>query len=204
MARARSRQPPRPWTVDEFLEWERQQPERYEYVGGMIVMMVGGTLDHNVVIGNIYRRLREGLRGSPCRAYSEAVKVRASSATVYPDVVVSCGPQRGQDDVLDDAAVVVEVLSRSTQGFDRGAKWDAYQELPSLRQYVLVSQDQVRVQLYERTEGEDWRFRVLNDAADTLAFAVGDCTMTLAEIYEETSLDPKASSAATSRSTDWT
>jgi Uma2 family endonuclease len=163
----------------------------------------GDTLDHNVITGNIYRRLREGLRGSPCRTYSEAVKVRASSTTVYPDVVVSCGPQRGQDDVLDDAAVVFEVPSRSTQGFDRGAKWDAYQELLSLRQYVLVSQDQVRVQLYERTstEGEDWRFRVLNDAADSLGFAVGDCTMTLAEIYEETSLDPNASSAATSRST---
>ena len=112
-----------------------------------------------------------------------AVKVVSDVATMYPDVVVTCTPGSGQSDVVPEPEIVVEVLSRSTQGFDRGAKLDAYQQIPSLRQYVLVAQEEIRVSVYERDEGS-WRFRTLQDLDARLDFAVGGATMTLAEIYE--------------------
>jgi Uma2 family endonuclease len=182
---------PRPWTVDEFLEWERQQPERYEYVGGMIVMMVGGTSDHHTIALNIGARLRAAVRGSGCRAYVEGMKVDAGAASSYPDVVVTCAPVAPKQDVVTEPEVVVEVLSRSTESFDRGAKWLAYQSIPSLRQYVLVSQDEMKVEVYEREQGT-WTYRALADPQTALTFAVGGCTMSLAEVYEDTSLDPAA------------
>jgi Uma2 family endonuclease len=182
VARARPT-PPEAWTADEFLAWEREQEERYEYVGGVIRMMVGGTLDHNTIAGNVFGGLRAQLRGGPCRVFMEGVKVVTGAATMYPDVVVTCTPGSGRGDVVPAPEIVVEVLSRSTQGFDRGPKLDAYQQIASLKQYVLIAQDEIRVSVYERDAG-GWRYRTVEDLDARLAFAVGGAAMTLAEIYE--------------------
>ena len=182
MARARPTPPP-PWTVEEFLAWEREQEERYEYVDGVIRMMVGGTLDHNTIAGNVFSGLRSQLRAGPCRAFVEAVKVVSDGATMYPDVVVTCASASGRSDVVPEPAVVIEVLSRSTQGFDRGAKLDAYQQIASLEQYVLIAQDEIRVNVYERAEGS-WRYLTLQELDARLDLATGGASLTLAEIYE--------------------
>jgi Uma2 family endonuclease len=182
VARARPT-PPQPWTVDEFLAWEREQEERYEYAGGVVRMMVAGTLDRNTIAGNVFSGLRSQLRGSPCRVFVEAVKVVSDAATMYPDAVVTSAPGSGQSDVVPAPEVVVEVLSRSTQGFDRGPKLDAYQQIASLRQYVLIAQEEIRVSAYERDQG-GWRYRTLQDPDARLGFAVGGATLTLAEIYQ--------------------
>jgi Uma2 family endonuclease len=177
--------PAEPWTVDEFLAWEREQEERYEYVGGVVRMMVGGTLDHNTIVGNVFSGLRSRSRGGPCRVFFASVKVNSGTATIYPDVVVTCTPASGRSDVALDPEIVVEVLSRSTQGFDRGAKLDAYQQIASLKQYGLVAQEEFRVSVFEREDG-GWRYRTLQDPADSLTFAVAGAKMSLAEIYEGT------------------
>ena len=174
---------PEPWTVEEFLAWEREQEERYEYAGGIVRMMVGGTLDHNTIVGNVFSGLRSQLRGGPCRVFVEAVKVVSATATMYPDVVVTCAAGSGQSEVVPEPEIVVEVLSRPTQGFDRGPKLDAYQQIASLKQYVLIAQEEIRVSIYERDEG-GWRYRTLQDPDASLSFAVGGAAMTLAEIYE--------------------
>ena len=192
MARARPNQP-EPWTVEEFLAWEREQEERYEYVGGVIRMMVGGTLDHNTIAGNVFSGLRTQLRDGSCRVFMEAVKVVADAATMYPDVVVTCAPGSGQSDVVPEPEIVVEVLSRSTQSFDRGPKLDAYQQIPSLKQYVLVAQDEIRVSVYERDDG-GWRYRTLQDLDARLGFVVGGATMLLAEIYERATIAERTTS----------
>ena len=181
MARARANLP-EPWTVEEFLAWEREQEERYEYVGGVVRMMVGGTLDHNTIALNIASRLRTLLARGPCRVFMEGVKVVSDAATMYPDVVVTCAPGSGRSDVVSEPEVVAEVLSRSTQGFDRGPKLDAYQQIPSLKQYVLIAQEEIRVSVYDRDEG-GWRYRILQELDARLGFAVGGAAMTLAEIY---------------------
>ena len=182
MARARPT-PPAPWTIEEFLAWERDQEERYEYVGGVIRMMVGGTLDHNRIALNVASRLRALLAGGACSVFMEGVKVVSAGASMYPDVVVTCTPGSGQSDVVPEPEIVFEVLSRSTQTFDRGPKLDAYQQIASLKQYVLISQDEIRVSVYERDDGS-WRYRTIQELEARLEFAVGGAAMSLGEIYE--------------------
>ena len=132
-----------------------------------------------------FSNLRSQLRRGPCRVFMEGVKVISDSATMYPDVVVTCTSGPGQSDVVPAPEIVVEVLSRSTQGFDRGPKLDAYQQIASLKQYVLIAQEEIRVSVYERDEA-GWRYRTIEDPDAPLAFAVGGASMTLAEIYERT------------------
>jgi Uma2 family endonuclease len=188
MARAT---PPGPWTVDDFLAWEREQEERYEFLDGLIRMMVGGTVDHNTIASNVLTVLRSRLRGGPCRAFMEGVKVASGAASMYPDVVVTCTPPDPKSDLLPEPVVVIEILSRSTQTFDRGQKWLAYQGIPSLRQYVLISQDELRIDTYDRQKNA-WIYQALTGPEPRLALAVGKIELTMAEIYEDSSLDPRA------------
>jgi Uma2 family endonuclease len=185
---------PPPWTVEEFLAWEREQEERHEYVDGVIRVLPGGTLDHNTITGNVASGLR-ARRGGPGRVFAAAVKVVAGFATLYPDVVTTRTQGFGQSDVVPEPEIVVEVVARSTQGFDRGPKLDAYQQIPSLKQYVLIAQDQVRVSVYEREEGS-WRYRTLQDLDARLEFAAAGATLTLAEIYDGTTVAEAANGAS--------
>lgn len=187
MARAT---PPAPWTVDDFLAWEREQEERYEFLDGLIRMMTGGTLDHNRIAGNVFAALRARLRGGPCQAFVEAVKVISGASAMYPDVVVTCTPPDLKSDLLPEPVIVIEVLSRSTQTFDRGQKWLAYQGISSLQQYVLIFQDQLRIEVYDRQDNA-WVYQAQTGPDARLSFAVSNLELTMADIYEDSSLDPR-------------
>ena len=193
MARARP-DPPRPWTVEEFLEWERAQPDKYEFLDGVIRMMVGGTSDHYTIVGNVFAALRAQLRGGPCRAYMEGMKVDIGTGVAYPDVVATCSEVGPKKDEVPEPVLIVEVLSPSTESLDRGAKWLGYQTVASLRQYVLVSQDERQVELFQR-RADGWAYTVIKGEEAALTFAVGEARMTMVEIYEDTSLDPRRGSA---------
>jgi len=186
--RARVRHRPRPWTVEEFLDWERQQPEKYEYIDGVIRMLVGGTSDHATIAGNVVATLRAALRGGPCRGYIEAMKVDIGTGIACPDVVVTCSAVDPKKDEVPEPVVIVEVLSRSTESLDRGAKWIGYQNIPSLYQYILISQEEPQVEIFERNNSA-WRYSVIKEAQTRVRFAMGDVEMTVAAVYEDTSLD---------------
>jgi Uma2 family endonuclease len=185
---------PKPWSVEEFLAWERAQEERYEFVDGIVRLMVGGTADHNTITGNVFATLRARLRGGPCRAFMSDMKVQTDGAVMYPDVVVTCAGVPPKGDTVPEPRVVVEVLSRSTESFDRGSKWTAYQRVPSLDQYVLVSQDRLRVEVYTRRD-RGWAFEVLTEPAEVVRFPSLSVEVTIAEIYESTSLEPQGAMA---------
>jgi Uma2 family endonuclease len=157
--------------------------------------MVGGTADHNTIALNIAAALQAKLQGQPCRVFMEGMKVRTATAAMYPDVVVTCADVPPKDDLVGEPALVVEVLSRSTETFDRGPKWVAYQSIASLRQYALMSQDELRIDLYSRRE-DGWTYQVLTGRKVKLRVAVGNFDMSMAEIYEGTSLDPGRRAAA--------
>jgi Uma2 family endonuclease len=123
---------PKPWTVEDFLEWEAQQPERYEFIDGRILGMVGGSAAHATIRDNITGVLRTRLRGTSCRVFSESLKVVTDIASHYPDVVVTCAPVQPTDEQIPEPVVVVEVLSRTTADRDRSAKWVGDQDNPSL------------------------------------------------------------------------
>jgi Uma2 family endonuclease len=174
---------PKPWTVEDFLAWERRQAERYEFVGGVIRMMVGGSNAHTIIKGNVFAALRASLRGGKCRAMAEGSKVVTATATMYPDAIVVCGPIDLAEDQVRAPAVVVEVLSRSTEDHDRGVKWVAYRDLESLRHYLLIAQDQRRAEVYSR-EAKRWSLQVVAPPELVLLPAIG-VQLTFDEIYED-------------------
>lgn len=176
---------PKTLTADDFLDWERRQPERFEYFEGLVLAMVGGTADHNTIQLNIALGMRQALSGSRCRVFAEILKVRVGESVYYPDVVATCAPIDPKADVVPEPVVVFEVLSFSTEDFDRGRKGVGYRQIPSLRSYVLVAQSLLRVDVYER-EGAGWRCTVLERPDDRVILPALGVELTLAQIYEAT------------------
>ncbi|MDG4597010.1 MAG: Uma2 family endonuclease [Candidatus Contendobacter sp.] len=147
----------RAFTYDDYLEWEQRQPERHEYVRGEVFAMAGTTDRHNEISGNCYTLLRQHLRGTPCRVFMADVKVRVDAADCgfYPDLQVTCAESDRADRLVKRSpTLVVEVLSDSTASYDLGDKFAAYQQLDSLREYVLVDQERIRVLIYRRRDGQ--------------------------------------------------
>lgn len=177
-------------TVEDFLEWERLQESRYELVDGLVLAMVGGTADHNTIVQNLVAALRPSARKDGCRVFAESMKVIVGGTVMYPDVMVTCEPVEPKSDAVREPRLLVEVLSRSTHEIDRGRKWLAYQRIESLQQYALVSQDEARVELYERM-GEGWAYRVITGLHALVT--LGSAAPGLAEVYEGTSVrdDPR-------------
>jgi Uma2 family endonuclease len=174
---------PKPWTVDDFLAWEAQQSERYEFIDGMVFMMVGGSAAHTIIKGNVFEALSGRLRGGPCRALIEGLKVVTPTNVHYPDVTVFCTPIQPTDDQIHDPVVIVEVLSRSTGDRDRGAKWVGYRELASLQHYVLIAQDRRRVEVYTRSD-EGWTLRLFEPPAPRVLLPAIQVELEIDGIYE--------------------
>lgn len=157
-----------PMTPEEYLLWEPLQEERYEYSGGRIIAMTGGTVPHNDIALNIYSALRARVRAQNCRINVADVKVQVSDAGAYryPDVVVSCSEvDRNAIKLIAAPTLIVEVLSPGTERQDRGDKLKEYQRLPSLQEYLLIDASQISVERYQGGEGRMWLY---------FAYALGD------------------------------
>jgi len=146
-------------TTEEFIAWEDQQPDKHEFVAGEVFAMGGARRIHVATTGNCFAKLKEHLRGGPCRAFMADMKleVKTAEAVFYPDVLVTCHP----DDLKADLAmrhpkVIIEVLSESTAAYDRGDKFAAYRQLESLQEYALIDPDARRVEVFRRMESGDW------------------------------------------------
>lgn len=143
------------WTPADFIGWERNQPERHELIGGRVQMMVGGTAGHAAIVGSLFARLRDAARLRSCRAFATDMKLKAGDNVTYPDVFVTCPRVPDHATIVDDAVVVVEVLSPSTYDVDFGRKLQGYQQLASLELYILVQQDARSVTTVRRA-GNAW------------------------------------------------
>jgi Uma2 family endonuclease len=171
-------------TLEEFLAWEREQPQRYERVSGVIRMMTGGTIDHNRIALNVADAFRQRLREGNCEAFVNDVKVVTPAGDVmYPDVVVACGDIPGKATVLDAPVVIVEVLSESTAERDHGRKRWAYQTIPSLRHYVLVDQDEGGVEVTSPNADGTWQSVILRDLGDRLELTALKVEIGLEEVF---------------------
>ena len=173
-------------TIDEFLAWERGQPERCEFADGVVTMMTGGSLDHSTIASNLDRSLAEKLRGSGCRPFRGDAKVIANGAVRYPDLSVTCSPVSGHDDVVPDPVLIIEVISPSTEHVDRGRKKRDYFATPSVRQYAIVAQDERLVDLYTRSDA-GWINEVVADDGVLKLSAIG-VELSLDAIYQDTDL----------------
>jgi len=149
-------------SVDEFLAWENAQAERYEFVGGVITMLAGGTENHDLIGVNATSLLHQRLQGSPCRAHGSNLKVRSpAGAIMYPDAFVRCGPTVGGRTVVEDPVLVVEVLSPRTQQADLTRKRWAYQAIDTLQAILFVAADEARVELAVRGVDGTWLSRLI-------------------------------------------
>ena len=149
----------RPMTAEEFLAWEEAQPAKHEFVRGEVFAMTGGIDRNDTVAGNLYIRLRQQLRGTPCRVYAGDVKLRVEAADCcfYPDLMVTCSAaDLASRSFKREPVLVVEVLSPSTAAFDRGAKFTEYRRLPSLAEYLLVDVERLHCDLYRKGADGLW------------------------------------------------
>ena len=173
----------------EYLAFERDAPYWHEYVNGQIIERARSNERHNLLNGNVLTEIGQQLRRRPCEVYAVnmRVKVTATEAYVYPDVVAVSGKPRLEDehnDTLLNPTVIVEVLSPSTEAYDRGEKFAHYRRLDSLMEYVLVSQDKVRVEHYVRRD-DGWLLTELSDLDGVLRLPSIDCTVALRDIYDK-------------------
>ncbi|MDB4951560.1 MAG: hypothetical protein JWM27_4209 [Gemmatimonadetes bacterium] len=176
-------------TPHQYLVRERRAEYKAEYHDGEIHAMAGASRAHNRIVFRLVALLEPVLRERGCEGYAGDMRVRVGlrDAYFYPDVVVACGEPRfedGETDTLLNPTLVVEVVSPSTERFDRAAKGEMYRRLPSLVQYVLVSQGERRVEWYTRQEGGMWLFARAEGPDAAVALDAVGCTLRLAELYE--------------------
>lgn len=176
-------------TVAEYLESEKAGAVRHEYLAGQVYAMAGASATHNLLAGNLFSRLRGHLRGRDCQVFISDMKVRieAIDTFYYPDVVVTCDPQDQDEYFKTQPCLIVEVISPSTAIIDRREKLLAYQKLTSLREYVLVAQDEMKVEVYRRDQGGHWWLETIG-LEDELRLESVDLKMPMSEVYEDVRL----------------
>ena len=181
-------EPAKQQTYAEYLALEAQSEEKHEWCDGLIYAMAGGTLEHSRLSSAVGRELGIALRGRPCTVFDSDLRLRAEATgrATYADVVVVCGERRTHPEdehALTNPTLIVEVLSKSTEASDRGEKFSHYRRMPSLQEYVLVAQDEVRIEVYRR-EGDTWVLREYVAGA-TVELASIDITLPVDAVYHD-------------------
>ena len=199
-----SSEPKQRYTLEEYLDLDFTSEERYEFWDGEIFCMSGASLAHNQISLNIATEARLQLRERGCQVLPSdmRIKVPADPPYRYPDLTALCGPPEIEKisglDMLVNPALIVEVLSPSTEAFDRGDKFTYYKSIASFSEYLLVAQHRPHVSQFVRGENGMWTFREFNDLADIVNCASVPCTLALSEIYRDVTFESAARRSAQS------
>ncbi len=169
-------------SVGEYVQFELESPIKHEYVRGMIYALSGVTRRHRRIALNIGRMLDSPSERGPCRVYVAEVRLGLGDIHYYPDVMVACGPEPEDPYIENAPCLLVEVTSPSTEAIDRREKLMVYREIPSLRAYLIVSQDERRVERHWRDEQGQWQYALISGEG-TIPIPCPDQTMSLDEIY---------------------
>lgn len=182
-------EPRRRLTIESYLAFERQAETRHEYLDGEIVAMTGASRRHNRITLNIALALESQLEDRDCEVFVNEMRVLTPTRLfAYPDVVVACGPARFDDsefDTLLNPILIVEVLSKSTEAYDRITKLSHYRSIPSLAEVLLVAQDGVHVEQLIRQPGNEWLFRESDDLETSLDLPSLGCRLDLRRVYRK-------------------
>jgi Uma2 family endonuclease len=190
-------QPKPDYRFEDYLAVEREsRDEKYEYVAGQVYAMTGASFNHNLITTNVIGELRNRLKHKSCSILANDMRLRieAADACVYPDVMVLCDSPAFHDqrrDVLSNPVVVIEVITPSTEGYDRGSKFGLYRTLPSLRHYVPIAQDRLGVDVFTRQAEGHWLLEAYDGCpeAEVALTAIG-CILPVSEIYANVDLIP--------------
>ena len=171
-------------TLQEYLDWENAQPEKHEFHRGEIFAMTGGRRTHGRVLSNLVRLLGNHLDGSDCQVFADTMKVQVADDTVlYPDVFVTCDKaDLATDQIFRAPTLVIEVLSPTTQAYDRSKKFALYRRLPSLQEYILVDPETRRIEGFRRTAERQWVLHDMSDDETMEAASIG-CRVAMADVF---------------------
>jgi len=178
------------FTDQRYLEFERFAQERHEFLDGSVYAMAGESPDHSTICFNLYGSIRNQLRGTRCRGYSPNMKIATNESGLfsYPDLAIVCGKPTyfdGTKDVLTNPIVIFEVLSPSTQSYDRGEKFLRYtNNISSLRDYLLISQDKPLVEHYSKAPNEAWVNNEVTGLGSVLTVPSVSCEIPLSDLYD--------------------
>lgn len=177
------------YTIEEYLELELTSEIRHEYRNGEIVPMTGGTPEHNRISGNLYIALSLFLKRKPYETFhvDQRLWIPAVSLYTYPDVMVVSKPlelQSGRKDTVMNPRFIAEVLSKSTQNYDRSEKFEAYRSIPTFQEYLLIDQYRIHVEHYVKTDVNQWLFTEYNDKNITLSLSCFELEIRVADLYE--------------------
>jgi Uma2 family endonuclease len=179
-------------TLAAFVEWENARVEKHEFVSGEMFAMVGGRRVHGIVLGNAFTSLKQQLRGKSCRAFADSIKLQIGQDVFYPDVFVTGDPgDLCTKQIFSAPKLIVEVLSPSTEGYDRGLKFSLYRTLPSLAEYLLVHPDTREASLFRRDADGLFTLHDFSSAARIELASVG-CMLDCDELFEGVEADPQA------------
>ncbi|MGL6097824.1 MAG: Uma2 family endonuclease, partial [Fimbriiglobus sp.] len=180
--------PKRKLTAAEYLAIEEKAEFKSEFYNGEMFAMAGAGWDHNQAKDNLIVELGVRLRGGPCRTISsdQRVLIESTGFYTYPDIVILCGPPEfatPKRDTLVNPTAIIEVLSPSTEAYDRGAKFRQYQQIPSLREYVMVAQEEPRIERYVRQADGSWVLTVFEGLEAEFALTTGPARVPMADVY---------------------
>lgn len=178
-------------SVEEYLAFEAKSKYKHEYIDGEIFLMAGVKRTHSIISQNISRHVGNKLENEPCEVHQGDIKVRVEETRfVYPDVIIACGDLRWDlnETVLLNPTVIFEVLSKSTEARDRGAKSQNYRQLDSLTDYLLVSQNQMLVEHFIRQDDGSWKLIEYRDPKDTIRLMSINCQLLLSDVYDKINL----------------
>jgi Uma2 family endonuclease len=184
-------------TVEQYLELERTSEIKHEYLDGYIHAMAGASANHNLIAATVTGLFYMQLRGRPCGIYTSDQRVKAGAIYAYPDISVVCGTPEFTGDTPDTLAnpiLIVEVLSPSTETYDRGTKFQHYRELDSLQEYLLIAQNSHRVEHYSRQQDDSWVLKDVVGIDAALELASIGCTLSLADVYEKATFEDETPS----------
>jgi Uma2 family endonuclease len=173
------------YTPEEYVELEDNSEFKFEFFDGEVFAMAGSTPEHSLISGNLIAHLHNALAPRGCSVFTSdlRLKVESSGLRTHPDVTVLCGPGQFDGTFLLNPTLIVEVLSKSTEGYDRGDKFDYYRTIPSLRTYLLVSSESPRVEQYIRKTTSEWDYRVVHGLDSTVELPALNITLSLAQIF---------------------
>ena len=181
-------------TVADYLALEAGKPEKHEYFDGEVFAMGGASAVHNLIVTNIVRELSVQLRKKPCLVYPSDLRVKVihTGLYTYPDAIVVCDKPKLEQpgDTLLNPTVIIEVLSDSSELYDRGRKFEHYRTLPSLNEYLLVNQHAPKIELYSRQPQQRWLLSAANSLTDSISISSIDCILGLVDVYEKVEWSP--------------
>ncbi len=176
-------------SVVDYLAGEKESQVRYEYVDGQVYAMAGASDRHNRIALNLSSRLNDRTGDGPCETFMSDMKVRVDPVLYYyPDVVVTCDPPGGDAYLRTQPRLIIEVLSPTTERIDRHEKLRAYLQVASMREYALISQDEMRIELHRRQENEQWALETFTQPEESLTFDSVELTLTVADVYRNVRL----------------